>query len=121
MKYTFDEAFKCVKENSFIQSYEDIYEYNHVIDLDDVIDILEKLREEYAPTIEMTKEQARVLNEYREPYLYDEDCAFYVFFDETCVPRLNSMRDTSLYGNLTEAQLMQAWVHHDDIKIIDKE
>ena len=51
---TFDEAIKYVKENSFIQSYEDVYEYNHVTDLDDVIEILEKLKKEYAPTVEMT-------------------------------------------------------------------
>lgn len=89
--------------------------------LNEATQVIEKLREEYAPTVEMTKEQARVLNEYREPDLYDGDCAFYVFFDETCVPRLNSMRDTSLYDNLTEVQLMQAWLHHDDIQIIDKE
>lgn len=78
--------------------------------------IIEDLRGEYAPTIEMTKEQARVLNEYREPGLYDGDYAFNAFFDDTCAPRLNSMRDNNLYDNLTEFQLMQAWLHPEDIE-----
>ena len=83
----------------------------------DTLGVLQALQQEYAPTIEMTKEQARVLDEYREPDLYDGDYAFYVFFDETCVPRLNSMIDTSLYDSLTEAQLMQAWLHPETIKV----
>lgn len=111
---TFDEAIKEI-DNAL-----DLIDYDEDMP-NKIYEVFSKLREEYAPTVEMTKEQARVLNEYREPDLYDGDDTFYVFFDETCVPRLNSMRDTSLYENLTEAQLMQAWLHPDDIQIIDKE
>lgn len=53
----FDEAIKYAKEYSFVQSYEYEYDYNLVTNLDDVIELLEKLRQEYAPTVEMTKEQ----------------------------------------------------------------
>ena len=113
---TFDEAIDKI----LFDSFEDTHNYD-VVYTEDVVSLIKKLKEEYAPTIEMTKEQLHVLNSYRETDLYDGDYEFYAFFNETCVPRLNSMRDTSLYGNLTEAQLMQAWVHHDDIQIIDKE
>lgn len=116
---TFDEAIEKVEQlaNFEVGKTTGNIRRDFKLELGDVRDILAELREEYAPTVEMTKEQARVLDEYREPDLYDGDYAFYVFFDETCVPRLNSMRDTSFYGNLTEAQLMQAWLHQDTIKV----
>lgn len=82
--------------------------------------ILNDLQKQYAPTVKMTKEQKRILKEYREPGLYDGDYAFNAFFDDTCAPRLNSMRDNNLYDNLTEFQLMQAWLHPETIKIVDE-
>ena len=105
MGLTFDEAIDKIDVNGT---------------LIDTSGILQALQQEYAPTVEMTKEQARVLNEYREPDLYDGDYAFYVFFGDTHAYRLG-LRDSTLYDNLTEAQLMQAWLHPDDIQIIDKE
>lgn len=83
--------------------------------------IVEMLRGTYAPTIEMTKEQAHVLNEYREPGLYDGDYAFSAFFDDTYSPRLNSMGDSNFYDNLTEKQLMKAWLHPESIKVINED
>jgi len=59
--------------------------------------ILNGLHQEYAPIIEMTKEQKRILDSYREPGLYDGDYAFYVFYDEAHDYRL-SLRDTTPLG-----------------------
>ena len=61
---TFDEQIKKYKELSY-----DSYGLYPVYDNQDLYELLECLREEYAPTIEMTKEQLHVLNSYREPDL----------------------------------------------------
>lgn len=109
MTYTFDEAFKCVKENSFIQSYEDIYEYNHVIDLDDVIEILENLEQEYAPTVEMTKEQYKGL-------LFEgkgRETPHKNFLFMKNVQKLNSK-------NINISILMSAFAHPETIKVVDE-
>lgn len=81
--------------------------------------ILNELRQEYAPTVEMTKEQKHILDDYREPGLYDGDYAFNVFYDEAHDYRL-SLRDTGLFDNITEKQLMQAWLHPETIKMVDE-
>lgn len=112
----FDEAFKCAKENSFIESYEDIYVYNHVIDLDDVIEILEKLEDEYAPTIEMTKGQyAFITSEYERENVVD------AVANLTVDDFLKENFDAKFWEPLTQREVVQAWLHPDDIQIIDKE
>lgn len=105
MKYTFDEAFKCVKENSFIQSYEDIYEYNHVIDLDDVIEILDNLEQEYAPTVEMTtfeRTNAVGLLDFKRDTL-----TFVVGSDGDGTPILDTL----------PKEYFSAWLHPETIKV----
>lgn len=47
---TFDEAIKYANDNSFVEEM-----LSDVVELDDVIEIIEKLKKEYAPTVEMTK------------------------------------------------------------------
>lgn len=108
----FDEAFKCAKENSFIESYEDIYVYNHVIDLDDVIEILEKLEDEYAPTIEMTKRQYEILVLSRNNAVNRVD-------------KVGILEFMSAYALLNQEidhlSLMQAWLHPETVKLVDYE
>jgi len=84
-----------------------------------VIELIEDLQKEYAPTIEMNKEQKRILDNYREPNLYDGDYAFNAFYDDTHGRRL-SLRDTDFFDNITEKQLMQAWLYPETIKVVDK-
>lgn len=81
--------------------------------------ILNGLHQEYEPIIEMTKEQKRILDSYREPGLYEGDYAFYAFYDETHDYRL-SLRDTGLFDTITEKQLMQAWLRPETIKVVDE-
>lgn len=104
---TFDEAIKYAKENSFIQSYEDVYEYNHVTDLDDVIEILEKLKKEYAPTVEMTKAQNEEFVESVEGIATQE--------------QLDSFIDEELdLGDMTVRKGLNAWLHPETIKVVDE-
>lgn len=111
----FDEAYKCVKENSFIESYEDIYVYNHVIDLDDVIEILEKLEDKYAPTIEMTKGQyAFITSEYERENVVD------AVANLTVDDFLRENFDAKFWEPLTQREVVQAWLHPETIKVVDK-
>ena len=109
----FDEAIKYAKEYSFVQSYE--YDYNLVTDLDDVIELLEKLKEEYAPRIEMTsdqKENLLMIRDNQEPIveLISE-------FDEGVL-----IHDFEPYWEpLTEKQVVQAWLNPETIVVTDSE
>ena len=111
----FDESTKCAKENSFIESYEDIYVYNHVIDLDDVIEILEKLEDEYAPTIEMTKGQyAFITSEYERENVVD------AVANLTVDDFLRENFDAKFWKPLTQREVVQAWLNTETIKVVDE-
>lgn len=112
----FDEAIKYAKELSFVQSYEDVYEYNLVIDLEDVIEILENLKQEYKPTIEMTaKEKEHLLS------IATTSVTFTNFYEQVLKQSTNikfGVQTTpELYKHLSENELMQAWLHQDTIKV----
>lgn len=118
MTLTFDEAVEEVDELSVLkegQIFEDNTWWNGN---SQVVNLLEELRETYAPIVKMTKEQKRILDSYREPGLYEGDHAFYTFYNETHEYRL-SLIDTGLFDNITEKQLMQAWLYPETIKIVD--
>lgn len=113
---TFDEAIKYVKENSFIPSYEDVYKYNSVTDLDDVIDILEKLREEYAPTVEMTKEQYEQFVEFRKKTDFVQSHAVTLIKRNTKYPKF--LNDS--IGGICGKEFLQVWSHPETIKVVDE-
>jgi len=81
--------------------------------------IILDLREEYAPTIEMTKEEKNTLGHYLENS---------TFF--SLIERKHAGINVELIGitigsneflDLSDEDLMNAWLHPDDIQIIDKE
>lgn len=100
---TFDEAIKYAKENSFVEEM-----LSNVVELEDVIDILEKLKKEYAPTIEMTKIEKDTLLEY-------------IFGDEGNFFDLVEYETDYSYRKLSTSELMQAWLHPETIKIVGDE
>lgn len=97
MVKTFDEAIKYVKENSFVEEM-----LSDVVDLEEMIELLEKLKQKYAPTIEMTQFQYNDLRHYRVHYPLDK------FIYDFC-----EIYDTEL----SEKDLAQAWLHPETIKI----
>ena len=117
MTYTFDEAVEelrlAIPEKFYSPTMHDI-----AVMLEAQNKVINVLSEEYAPTIEMTKEQLHVLNSYREPDLYDGDYVFNAFYEDTHTLRLGLVNN-NLYDNLTEKQLMQAWLHPETIKAVD--
>lgn len=70
-------------------------------------DLLEQLRETYAPTIKMTTaEQVRLLD-------YMEMSSLRDFMEEL-------LYQDDLYQRLSDEEIAQAWLHPETIKIVDE-
>lgn len=82
------------------------------IDVDTVIGILEKLQKEYAPTVEMTKEDKQSLLDLKSR------ATFYFFNQSVKKWQQDRIGLQMPYGGLTEDELMQAWLHPETIKVI---
>lgn len=92
------------------------------LELGDVRDILAELRQEYAPTVEMTKEQ-------KEDFLFYKNTTWFSLFlgklndpdnkEFRSLPNLNSFKDWG-FQKKRECELMQAWLHPEIIKVVDE-
>ena len=112
---TFDEAIKYAKENSFVEEM-----LSDVVELEDVIEILEKLKKEYAPTVEMTKtEKNNILSSKKYGLSFIN---FYadVMHQSTAI-KFGVQTNPELYKSFSEEKLMQAWLHPETIKIIGED
>lgn len=98
---TFDEAIKYANENSFVEEM-----LSDVVELEDVIEILEKLKKEYAPTVEMTSGN-------KATFIQEGDSlsklltGYYGF-------------DVLYWGDVSERKVAQAWLHPETIKVVDE-
>lgn len=84
------------------------------------IRFMEKLRDIYAPTIEMTFEE----HEYFKNFRFTDSS--FTQLSESIMKQGDlvkfGLKSTSLYlMGLSEEQLMQAWLHPENIKVNDKE
>ena len=98
---TFDEAIKYAKENSFVEEM-----LSDVVELEDVIEILEKLKKEYAPTVEMTKNQHH---------------NFKLWKYHTAGWNMTNCAEWARDEDITANSAMRAWLHPETIKIIGDE
>lgn len=82
-----------------------------------LLDMIDELRQEYAPTVEMTKTDKEMLIYYLENY------SFYVFIDTVHTSKGNTfgLPANDDFNELSDEDLMQAWLHPNDIRILDKE
>lgn len=99
---TFDEAIEHFRNNTDISGT--------AVFLDDVEDTLKELREEYAPTIEMTQEQINLIFETQ-----DDDRLYEImgtvdgyYFDST------------YWCDLEPHEVAQAYLHPETIIVVDK-
>lgn len=99
---TFDDARRYL-----IANFEDMY-------LEAVIGVLSSVREEYAPTVEMTKEDKQSLLDLKSR------ATFYFFNQSVKKWQQDRIGLQMPYGCLTEDELMQAWLHPETIKIVDE-
>lgn len=105
---TFDEAIKEIDNALDLIDYDDM---TNKID-----EVFNKLREEYAPTIEMTaKEKEHLLS------IATTSVTFTNFYEQVLKQSTNikfGVQTTpELYKHLPENELMQAWLHQDTIKV----
>lgn len=108
---TFDEMIKKVLNNE---------NYNtDGLSVDDVITLIEVLRLEYAPTVEMTKEDRNTL------YYYLENSTFF-----SLIERKHAIIEAEMLGitegineflDLSDEDLMQAWLNPETIVVTDSE
>ena len=104
MTYTFDEAIDKI----LFDSFEDTHDYD-VVYTEDVVSLIKKLKEEYAPTVEMTEGQAKTILDPEEGkditnLLTDETQNFdYLFWEP-----------------MTGKEVVQAWLYPETIKVVDE-
>lgn len=110
MSMKFDEANKIVK------SFDEDTELEYWMPNNKVYEIIEGLREEYAPTIEMTKEQ----HDYIWPLIQQgkELGANFTEFWEVYKFIGASKKIDQTFVN--QYQAMQVWLHPETIKIVDE-
>lgn len=103
MTYTFDELEKKLEEA--LDSIGAPTDASNKIG--DAIEILDNLREEYAPTVEMTKHQKFVfmrLHENKKPVFVDIDTVY----------------NTPEFASIDTDLLILAWFHPEIIKVVDE-
>ncbi|MDI6666427.1 hypothetical protein QMA56_01755 [Leuconostoc falkenbergense] len=91
---TFDEA---------VEHFENDFEFH--VDKYTVVEILEDLRKEYAPTVEMTKEQYH---------------SFKLWKYHTAGWNMTNCAEWARDEKMTATNAMQVWLHPDDIKVVDE-
>lgn len=84
---------------------------------EDIYKLIEELKKEYAPTIEMTKNDKDILLYNLENYPFD------VFIENVSVSDKEKfgLPSNNEFRGLSIEDLMQAWLHPESIKVIDKE
>lgn len=80
----------------------------------EVIATLKSLQKEYAPTVEMTKKQYNVFKFYKDNL--DFSACLGIFQDYNGETRMGIKFD-DLKGELSDEDIMQAWLHPETIKI----
>ncbi|WP_273708388.1 hypothetical protein [Leuconostoc mesenteroides] len=78
---------------------------------DDVIQLINELRQEYAPTVEMTDAQYKILVRARNNAVNRVDKVGLLEFMSAC---------SLLNLEIDHLSLMQAWLHPETIKIVDE-
>lgn len=117
---TFDEAVDKILFDSFEDTHDD-----DVIYTEDVISLIKSLKEEYAPTVEMTKDQVNVINSFKNNFsanylpevIHNQPVGDWSFLDE-----LSGKLFGHRQGGMTDKNIediMRIWLHPETIKEVD--
>ncbi|MEM0561988.1 hypothetical protein [Leuconostoc mesenteroides] len=79
--------------------------------------ILNDLRQEYAPTVEMTKKQYNTFKWHKDNL--DFSACLGTFQNYNGETRMGIKFD-NLKGDLSDEDIMQAWLHPETIKVVDE-
>lgn len=110
MTYTFDEAIEKVEQlaNFEVGKTTGNIRRDFKLELGDVRDILTELRQEYAPTIEMTKEQYELFSKLAVDEIGDQE-------------ELDAFANEELdLGDMTGRDAIAHWLHPETIKVVDE-
>lgn len=82
----------------------------------DTLGVLQALRQEYAPTVEMTETGKNYL------LYYLENSSFGSFISDINLVRIGTIgvNPTDYFEDLSDEDLMQAWLHPETIKVVDE-
>lgn len=118
MTYTFDEAIEKVEQlaNFEVGKTTGNIRRDFKLELGDVRDILAELREEYAPTIEMTKEQ----HDYIFPLIKEGKELGATFTEFWEVYKFIGASKNIDQTFVNQEQAMQVWLHPETIYVVDK-
>lgn len=99
---TFDEAIKSV------EAFDEDLELESWMPDSKVYEIIEQLREEYAPTVEMTKEQYELFSKLAVDEIGDQE-------------ELDAFVNEELdLGDMTVRDAIANWLHPETIKVVDE-
>lgn len=108
---TFDETIEKFEQEA--------NEYNGLVPMETVYELILDLKEEYVPTIEMTKEEKKTL----EYYL--ENSTFFSLIERKHaginVEMIGITIGSNEFLDLSDEDLMQVWLHPETIKVINEE
>ena len=106
MTYTFDEAIEelrlAIPEKFYSPTMHDI-----AVMLEAQTKVINLLREEYAPTIEMTKLKRGVFADEMEDIATQEELDLFI-------------NDGLNLGDMTFRKALNAWIHPETIKVVDE-
>ncbi|MBZ5951064.1 hypothetical protein [Leuconostoc gasicomitatum] len=107
---TFDEA------NKIVEAFDEDPELEDWMPDSKVYKIIEGLREEYAPTVEMTKNDRDILLHNLQNYPFD------VFAESIALSDKEKfgLPASKEFKGLSIEDLMKAWLHPETIKIVDE-
>lgn len=129
MTYTFDYAVNQLRELSqkgadtwYGDQLEKRTNVKGHLEAGDVEVIINKIRKEYAPTIEMTKEQYEIFKNALQ-YTSEHSGDFIYFIDilegESSFSNDEFKEELVFFINDSK-KLMQAWIHPETIKVVDE-
>lgn len=105
---TFDEAIENI---NVLSAFSTVYGISPTV----VRDIISKLKDEYAPTVEMTKRQyAFITSEYERENVVD------AVANLTVDDILKENFHAKFWEPLTQREVVQAWLHSETIKVVDE-
>lgn len=90
---------------------------NEKMTISEIIRLIEILRQEYAPTVEMTKKQYNALKWYKDNL--DFSTCLEKFQNYNGETRMGIKFD-DLKGKLSDEDIMQAWLHKETIKVVEE-
>lgn len=107
MGLTFDEAIDLINEINYDEATDVWFEK------EDLFSLINDLREEYAPTVEMNEMQMKQMMSFKE-----FDSWFSTFMYKQGLGQLPAFSD--FITTQRENELMQAWLHTDTIRVVDE-